>query len=100
MSTAFSSTGKGTFKDTKNKTKFPYNCHNCGLPSHKRIDCRKKPQKNKVKEGSTAQVASDNQEVYSFIASKRSESNTTSCWYLDSGATEHLASNDIPLMNS
>jgi len=98
-STAFSSASKGTFKGTKNKTKFSYNCHNCGLPGHKRIDCRKKPQKNKVNENSTAQVASDNQEVYSFIANERGDSKTTSHWYLDSGATEHLASDDIPLVN-
>lgn len=54
----------------------------------------------KVNENSTAQVASDNQEeVYSFIANKRGDSKTTSHWYLDSGATEHLASDDIPLVN-
>lgn len=76
--TVFSSTSKEKFKGTKNKTKFSYNCHNCGLPGHKRIDCRKKPQKNKVNEGSTAQVASDNQEMYSFVANKRGESKITS----------------------
>lgn len=103
-SIVFSSTSKGTFKGvknaTKNKTKFQYNCHNCGLPDHKRIDCRKKPQKNKVNESSTAQIASDNQEeVYSFVTNERGESKSTSHWYLDSGATEHLASNNTPLVN-
>lgn len=103
-STAFSSTSKGTFKGmkntTKNKTKFQFNCHNCCLPGHKKIDCRKKPQKNKANESSTAQIATDNQEkVYSFVANRKCESRITSNWYLDSGATEHLASDDTPLVN-
>lgn len=74
-STAFSSTSNGTAKNTKrtpkNKIKFNFNCHNCGLPGHKRIDCRKKPQKIKpANESSVAQIASDNKEdVYSFATS-------------------------------
>lgn len=103
-STAFSSTSngmiKGTKKTIKNKTKFQYNCHNCGLPGHKRADCRKKPQKNNANEGSTAQIASENQEkVYSFATNKKDESRVASSWYLESEATEHLASCNIPLLN-
>lgn len=41
-STTFSATSNGIIKGTKkiikNETKFQYNCHNCGLPGHKRID--------------------------------------------------------------
>lgn len=105
-STAFSSTSNGKAKNTKrtpnNKTKFNFNCHNCGLPGHKRIDCRKKPQKTKTaNEGSAAQIATDSKEdVYSFATGSRTDGSRTSSWYLDSGATEHLVSDNTILSNT
>lgn len=93
----YKSAGKKFYKN--NKVKFLFNCHNCGLPGHKRAD-RKKIQKTKINESITAQIASDSQDsVFNFAATAEGKYQSCIELILDSGAMEHLVSNCDRLSN-
>lgn len=101
-STAFVSTassGKaGRYKQSVPK-RFPYKCYNCGLTGHKRADC-KKPKKNKNSEVANAavEVNTECNTDYNFCAGEENFVKSSD-WYLDSGATEHMASEHVSLNN-
>lgn len=105
--TAFSSTTNSGTARGKSRA-FPFHCHQCGIYGHRKADCRKKPQESSNEGNSRAHVASnhkgensDNEQKFCFSITIQ----TIGCaanvatYYLDSGATEHLVSSEVPLHN-
>ncbi|GAB1869619.1 Gag-pol polyprotein [Camponotus japonicus] len=80
--------------------RFPYKCYNCGLTGHKRTDCKKKPKKNKNSEVANvaAEANTESGPSYTFCAGEENFVNNSD-WYLDSGATEHMANEHVCLNN-
>lgn len=98
-STVFVSTasrGKASGNKQPVLKRFLYKCHNCGLIGHKRADCKKKPKKNKESEVANVAAETDTESgtSYTFRAGEENfVENFT--WYLDSGATEHIANDTL-----
>jgi len=84
----------------KQRARFKFKCHYCGMTGHKRSECRKLKQESKSP--GSAKVAlndsQDNRKDFVFMA-KEEEINSSMCWFLDSGSSEHLATKDVNLIN-
>ncbi|KYN30129.1 Copia protein [Trachymyrmex cornetzi] len=84
----------------KHSAGFNFKCHHCGIIGHKRSECHKLKQESKT--SGSAKVALndnvDNRKDFVFIA-KEEEINNSTCWFLDSGSSEHLATKDVSLIN-
>lgn len=106
-STAFAA-GRGKSKTNFSQNKTKYKCHGCGETGHFRADCPKihKGQHSKNTHSRQANIAAevtseeddtqDHRYCFSAYIGKKSED---SVWCLDSGASEHLVSNDKFLKN-
>jgi len=84
----------------KQRARFKFKCHYCGITGHKRSECRKLKQESKS-QGSTKVALSDsldNRKDFVFMA-KEEEIYSSMCWFLDSGSSEHLATKDVNLIN-
>lgn len=84
----------------KHSVRFNFKCHHCGIIGHKRSECHKLKQESKNTD--SAKVALDDRvekrKDFVFIA-KEEEINSSTCWFLDSGLSEHLATKDVNLIN-
>ncbi|GJQ73083.1 hypothetical protein Trydic_g1713 [Trypoxylus dichotomus] len=68
---------------------FPFKCHQCGVVGHKRSDCKQKLNKNNYKMNSAnSGLKEDYENETAFMVCGNKES--SSKWYLDSGATDHM----------
>jgi len=83
----------------KTRARFNFKCHHCGITGHKRSECRKLKHESKNPGSAKALNDSvDNRKDLAFIA-KEEEINDSTCWFLDSGSFEHLATKDVNLIN-
>lgn len=104
FATSKNSKGSNSKFKGKNKAKFTFQCHNCGKYGHKRADCRK-PQKDNKGESGSANLTTENSKKKSsaeeeFAFNVEAEINgEIVIWFLDSGATEHLARSSERLEN-
>lgn len=95
---AFVTTKKHGFKKSEN---FKSKSYNCGLISYKRSERRKPSKKQsyeykKQTEGTAG--FSEKEEEYCFMTDKGTENKNLN-WYLDSGASDHLARTDKYMKN-
>lgn len=68
-------------------------CYGCGLVGHLKRDCRKKSEDKRV-EAKKANASSDE---FCFHVSDQNKRST--CWFIDSGATNHMSANQDQFEN-
>lgn len=91
-SSAFVIHKKKVFKD-----KFPFKCYNCGMKGHKKTDCKKlKMKDNRHLDRNSCNISEKDDEI-AFLTSTASicSSNNNIPFVVDSGATNHLVTEDI-----
>ena len=93
-----------------NEKNFTYKCYSCGEIGHKRSDCKKRTnlqrgyRNSNTRSANVAMQGNEREErlgleVFCFPAFAGNRESSILCWYLDSGASEHMVRDDTVLDN-